>query len=1102
MADPQKYTPAYSFTGYQTQNPTAPLPAPRVDNELAQVSVSVGQLVDALKDVRRSDGALKNAVVTPDSLSAEARVLLAGDANPRGKWAAGTVYAAKDWVSYDGASYIAVVGHTALVSFKTDLEAGKWMLLASPYSLSGDVFVEIFDGNGSTKTFTLSRSFPSIEELEVLLQNGSAGYEYMRSSGASPQVTLSAPNQITFAAAPGAGVRNIIVRTVNKLSAIPAAAATLAARDQVLAAKADFDPKYADFYGKYEIAGPTLEVFPAQYDDFSVKYADFAPKYAISQAQWPSVQKAPLWAEQDEDVPVEPGKFSAKHWALKSAAVVLGGTTVISSNDKVPDFLANKLLAGNGVSLTVNTVGIGQTMTVTNTAVPKFYTGSNAALAQNASLVVATPNVKDGDGLKRVVSVFEETVGTSATDTSTDFDLADDAQFIFRNYAPAEAVTLTGGESVGRTELRSVAAGSGNLGVVPVNADGSKALLVYHDGSTGVYAAVVTRSGSGAYSVGAATQVFSSSSDDRPVMACGFGRSGNVLVATRTSTSLPYNWTCKCVNVGVGDAITVGAQVTLRNSGYSYGTYYIRMCSVSDTEIVVATEDYNTGGGSTKYLNIGKVTRSGTSVSVGTWLNPVSAVVSEIHLGALAHLGGNVVAVPYAEGTGSWKVRLFDVSTNPVTAGGAAVDTGTSSPETGSFRVTGTIKTAADKFSLLFNVGVNTPRSLYTQTFSYSGTSTPVQVAGYAWLQDNFDSGQATLPSAQANANVMEYAPYKFAAVGLDISTSSAIKLTVILLSLSAGGVIQKDGVQQLTIASSAALYNASYPLWASLTADNYVWASMLDTSAGKAVSFEYRPFATAVLPSSWNAADVGRAIVANGGVGRIDSISGTNATLTLLASFTGTGTVTAGNWKLRDAALYGGKLNTVKAVTSVVRTTKDSSLWETFTGLSSTSTGTVYLSWSFDGGRDWVVWTGSAKRVIATNRVSVHGGVDLQWMVQNNAGSWVFPPEDSAQSALETAITYSSNQTAPSVYASLGAANFSALGFTKSMTGTVRVAFGMTSPSTYDQLTLNYTSRSAWKRADASYSIDLGREDQVTVTKTSAGTASAYASVMYVETT
>lgn len=56
MADPTKYTKAYSFEGYQANNPSKPLPAPRLDDELEKVALSIDETIDALKDVRRSDG--------------------------------------------------------------------------------------------------------------------------------------------------------------------------------------------------------------------------------------------------------------------------------------------------------------------------------------------------------------------------------------------------------------------------------------------------------------------------------------------------------------------------------------------------------------------------------------------------------------------------------------------------------------------------------------------------------------------------------------------------------------------------------------------------------------------------------------------------------------------------------------------------------------------------------------------------------------------------------------------------------------------------------------------------------------------------------------
>jgi hypothetical protein len=69
MADPTPYVVSYSFSGFQATNPASPLPAPQVDDEYANIAASIGTLVAGLIDVRRSDGALKNGIVTIDSLS-------------------------------------------------------------------------------------------------------------------------------------------------------------------------------------------------------------------------------------------------------------------------------------------------------------------------------------------------------------------------------------------------------------------------------------------------------------------------------------------------------------------------------------------------------------------------------------------------------------------------------------------------------------------------------------------------------------------------------------------------------------------------------------------------------------------------------------------------------------------------------------------------------------------------------------------------------------------------------------------------------------------------------------------------------------------------
>jgi len=71
MADPTKYVTEFDFSGYQSTNPSSPLPGPSVDNELANVETSIDEIVDAITDIRRSDGALVNGIVTRDALADE-----------------------------------------------------------------------------------------------------------------------------------------------------------------------------------------------------------------------------------------------------------------------------------------------------------------------------------------------------------------------------------------------------------------------------------------------------------------------------------------------------------------------------------------------------------------------------------------------------------------------------------------------------------------------------------------------------------------------------------------------------------------------------------------------------------------------------------------------------------------------------------------------------------------------------------------------------------------------------------------------------------------------------------------------------------------------
>lgn len=68
MAAPTRYTPSYDFESFQSGHPQNPLPADKVDDELAALKASTDSIIDSLAQVRRDDGAINNQKVSPDTL--------------------------------------------------------------------------------------------------------------------------------------------------------------------------------------------------------------------------------------------------------------------------------------------------------------------------------------------------------------------------------------------------------------------------------------------------------------------------------------------------------------------------------------------------------------------------------------------------------------------------------------------------------------------------------------------------------------------------------------------------------------------------------------------------------------------------------------------------------------------------------------------------------------------------------------------------------------------------------------------------------------------------------------------------------------------------
>lgn len=127
MAYPDIYDVTYSYTGFQQAQGDNAFPGTQVDADLAGLQDSLANYAAFVQGVMRSDGALRNGVVTSDSLSPSLRT---AGLIPAAAWATATFYLAGSNVIVSSNLYRAVSPHTS-GAFVTDLAAGKWQLVAS-----------------------------------------------------------------------------------------------------------------------------------------------------------------------------------------------------------------------------------------------------------------------------------------------------------------------------------------------------------------------------------------------------------------------------------------------------------------------------------------------------------------------------------------------------------------------------------------------------------------------------------------------------------------------------------------------------------------------------------------------------------------------------------------------------------------------------------------------------------------------------------------------------------------------------------------------------------------------------------------------------------
>lgn len=211
MAAPQPYDRQYSFSTYQAQHPSDPLPGDELDAELNAVKASLDETQANLGIIQRTDGQLANQSVGLDQLKPEMSVGVAA-AVP---WAASTYFAANASVFYGLVLYRCITSHTSTGSF----DVSKFLALADLSSVSfppGGVVTNLLADGGVT-TPKIADGNVTVGKVGSLAAFSLVG-RYSGSSGAGQNITLH--SSLAFAGAvlglsAGAALANLAFTPAN-----------------------------------------------------------------------------------------------------------------------------------------------------------------------------------------------------------------------------------------------------------------------------------------------------------------------------------------------------------------------------------------------------------------------------------------------------------------------------------------------------------------------------------------------------------------------------------------------------------------------------------------------------------------------------------------------------------------------------------------------------------------------------------------------------------------------------------------------------------------------------------------------------------------------
>ena len=134
MPQPTPYVQSSDFSEYQAGNTSAPFNGANLDNELSKIQTNLTGINSNLAIIQRDDGAMRNQIVNPETLSPSVLALFVAGAvtiDPANAfWATATVYPAYRLLVNGTTAYLSTVAHTS-GTFATDLAAVKWVVLGN-----------------------------------------------------------------------------------------------------------------------------------------------------------------------------------------------------------------------------------------------------------------------------------------------------------------------------------------------------------------------------------------------------------------------------------------------------------------------------------------------------------------------------------------------------------------------------------------------------------------------------------------------------------------------------------------------------------------------------------------------------------------------------------------------------------------------------------------------------------------------------------------------------------------------------------------------------------------------------------------------------------